>query len=279
MIGWNFESSFVAFLDILGYKELIKNNEHIDLTKLYDHIIPIITDHNQTNLTKIEAKNQYIDLQNNSNVFSTMVSDSIILWSEDCTITSFVKIIDLIATILSNGVFHYFPIRGAMTTGTISGKYYNKNNSFSQLQLYGKPIVEAYELSESANWMGCEVAKECIEMIHEDENLDFKELLEEEYIVEYEIPKKNGEIKVCYALNWMKHCSWKKYYSAEEIKYSIEDLIRKSFAGHHKSSNNWNVEAKILNTLDFIKDVGRYDLNYKNWPNAVELSNKLEFEE
>jgi hypothetical protein len=98
------------------------------------------------------------------------------------------------------------------------------------------------------------------------------DLLDRKIIINHKVPCKKGKAEDKFVINWMLHHKWQTDIWKKERKFSIIETIRRSFSGLKKDSSQWDVEYKIRNTLEFISQHSDTDLNYNNWPYAIELS-------
>jgi hypothetical protein len=247
---------FVAFLDILGFSELVKNNSHDYLVKEFKKFLFI----NQYNLARGRINNNAKD---QDEIFNTdisrvnliSISDSIILYTNDDSIYDFIHIIDATSTLLNTSIQNGFPLRGGLTYGNLSSILKNNQSSTLDYQNYnhilvGKALVKAYELEKIQEWSGCVISDECLNKYEKKEDFAIIKYLKLNYkIIEYVVPIKNGN-KKAYVINWVN----------EKIN-KID--VKKAFQKHNKSINE-KVEIKISNTLKFYDYI--YDNKYFNQP-------------
>ena len=132
---------FVAFLDIMGFKDFVSRNSH---DKVYEM------------LKKLSRSKKIIDKLVPGNVssnyygkgiYTTSFSDSIILFSTDDTQDSFDLFSSSVAYILSEAMKDSIPMKGAIAHGIISVD--------KERQIYfGQPLIDAYLLQEDVNYYG-----------------------------------------------------------------------------------------------------------------------------
>jgi hypothetical protein len=162
---------FVAFLDILGFKELVKNNSHSYLIEEFRKFLFL----NQYGLSNGQINN---NATNQDEIFNTdiskvnliSISDSIVLYTNDNTIDDFLCIIDAVSTLLNIGIKNGFPLRGGLTYGYFSAMLKeNKslNFDYSNQILLGKALVEAYIIESKQEWAGCIISDECFKIFEE----------------------------------------------------------------------------------------------------------------
>jgi hypothetical protein len=251
---------FVAFLDILGFKDLVENNSSDELTKIYIESLNAmyhssvgfwVRKNNDPNLEYTELK-------------SIIISDTIIIWAEYDNPASFIKLLITVKAILAISFITGIPLRGTIEYDEISildpvevSKYAINNTMI----ILGKAITNAYQQEQMQNWAGCIVSKNAIEYFEsivtksQDNSVaDIKYLLSINILILYKAPMKSGKISDHYCINWA-------YVEKQDSEKVLdEEYIRKSFSKYNKRVDSWNVELIIKNTLDF------YNYSKKNKP-------------
>jgi hypothetical protein len=144
----DFEASrWVGFFDLLGIKNIVKNNDTVSVFVLYAKAIE-----------QISNRGTAFD-----NVEFVWFSDSFLIHTTDDSIQSFAAIDNICHW------FCYFLITGGMPVpvrGSIScSSFYadGENNLF-----FGKALIEAYEYGEAQDWIGfilCPSAKKQLEVL------------------------------------------------------------------------------------------------------------------
>lgn len=220
---------FVAFLDILGFKELVERNPQSKLDSIYSSILEVIDDVHSRN------KNIRETILPKLNLEIVNISDSIVLTTSDDSFESFFVLVHAVRKMLTTFLRKGVPLRGAITNGTVSTiKRENQTN------VYGKAITDAFRMEGMIQLSGCLVSESCLELIKsKDESRLINSIFSKNLLIEYEVPKKTGVIKKEILVNWV-------------IKAFSEEIIRKYFSMHNKNVNDWSVEAKIVNTIKFV---------------------------
>jgi hypothetical protein len=122
----NTEEKFVAFLDVLGFKELVNKKDFDALDSYFSKLLSVLDD--------LRDKKQ--DVQ------SFIISDSIILIAPK-GLQSFIQLIKAIQTIQSQLIWRKIIIRGAVSYGDV---YYNGEKNI----IVGKGYIRAYLLEQEA---------------------------------------------------------------------------------------------------------------------------------
>lgn len=128
---------FVAFFDIMGFKDLVQRNSHIDifekLKQLKTTLKGLETIINKTLIEQYNVK----PLQTRSITFS----DSIVVFSQGDEFSDAIKMMRDSYLILQTATEMGVPIKGALSYGEISV-------DFEQSLFFGQPIIDAYLLQE-----------------------------------------------------------------------------------------------------------------------------------
>jgi hypothetical protein len=135
-----FKERFVAFFDILGFSALVNNStdpvsKHI-LIKQYQEAIE-----------KAEQEAKETNLWSGTTVKHIWFSDSFIFFSDDGKGNDYGAIITCSQAFIRNMLYLNEPIRGAISYGDFFA-------DVSKKIFVGKALVEAYQESESQNWIG-----------------------------------------------------------------------------------------------------------------------------
>jgi hypothetical protein len=151
---------YIAFLDILGFSDMILNTDLNEILKKFEPVLFLIP--------YAEALGEWTNLEGHINLENKKCScfsfsDTFVLCSRDATPESLNTII--IATfILSRNLFALgFPVRGAITKGE-ADCIPNTNH------LIGKAIIEASKLEKRQNWFGVILSPEVLS-IENNENI------------------------------------------------------------------------------------------------------------
>ncbi|MHB9020184.1 MAG: hypothetical protein ACYC3G_04960 [Minisyncoccota bacterium] len=216
---------FVGLFDILGFSNIVINNQLESVWKAYNEI-KTSASFIKNNLESL-FKNNIVNVENFSDTFLIYTSDCNNKNKEDIDgyFNSLLGVCDaLFHSANSNGI----PIRGAITVGEV---IVNEGIHI------GKPIVEAYEMEQSQDWIGCWISDDAIKFISQ-------KLLERHMkgnlILKYKVPFKSGGIKDCYVFNWV------QLPFESDYDYGVLRV---------KPGHDWSAERKHLNTRNYIKHV------------------------
>lgn len=239
---------FIAFLDILGFKDLVENNSAEALADIYKEALLFGY---QRSIEGLEELPEFKDPEDE--IKSIIISDSILFWSVNDNFNSFIKLIIIIEGFIYASIYKGIPLRGSIEYDElieVNPTHISKNLSNSTPIILGRSIVKAYSKENKQNWAGCTVANECIERFETlyaesdvEERIGIHTLVEYGYLIKYKVPYKNGAITEEFVINWPKMLDTKP----------DPEKVRGSFKLHSKKVDDWNVEYLIRNTLDFLE--------------------------
>lgn len=262
---------YLAFLDILGFKDLIEANSLDYLTTLYKKFEPaLLYSFSMTNtafrLENIESSKlpKLPDMHLNS----LIISDSVIIWSDNDNANSFVDIIAAVRHFLNLSFVLGLPLRGAITVGSLSiiaGKHTHSAKFNSYNTILGDSLTKSYTMQGKLNIAGCIVDDDCIEHFKNDTSLEPGDgspltisILEKmNFLKKYRVPMKGGKIEDKFLINWT-------HYYGHRL---TPTEVRNAFSAHNKKCDVWEVEEKIQNTLNFLTATDKDYNDFKEYMN------------
>lgn len=242
---------YFAFLDIMGFRELVKNNSHQDLVDLYKRLVNFQVEfyenyHEEEQKQRAERLGEYFEP---SGLRLVNISDSIMLWTKNSKENSLIELASAVKLLMSISMSIGIPLRGAIVKGDI--EILEKENSLS---IIGRGLVHAYETEGKQNWSGCSIDNGIFTYLRSIQNVilnrpgphRFEKL--DSLFVETEIPFKDKPRKG-FVINW-----------ADNTEFT-EEQIRESFANYNKRINEpehitKSIELKIENTIKFYREFG-----------------------
>jgi hypothetical protein len=263
------EERLVAYFDILGFKELIKNNP-INIvvekfTSIFNSLFSASVRHSVRigfTAPDINGTYKYLELDNNiADIFSVfeketlltplMFSDSLLLYSGNCKRGSEIFFQELVKLTLASRVItarlfnNIFPSRGAIAYGEF---YVDKQKSI----YCGKSLVEAVEWTENQEWIGTILCPS----IEVEANILIKAYNVEKYLegvkkrehsivrpdwdlLQYNVPLKTGTRK-CFVINWAS-------------EWNAGGPVRDDFFSDVMTGDD-RIDRKYKNTLHFLQN-------------------------
>jgi hypothetical protein len=222
---WNVtDNRFVAFLDILGFKDLVMRNSH---KTIYELLLKISTIKN--NIYDAQTKDVVKDNFKDAEVYIVNFSDSIAIFSKNDSEDNFAFFSFTIKFLFAESIKNNVPLKGTVAHGLIS---LNKTNQI----YFGQPIIDAYLLQEEVNYMGI-VAHNSIDNYIKEKKLNKRKTTS---YIEISTPLKCGNINHL-NLNYFEH--FQKPNTANSKEQIIETI--KSFRTHISGSPRKYIDNTI----------------------------------
>lgn len=204
---------YVAFLDILGFRKFVENNDHDTIVKKYENAF--VTSVQQAvslgryKIIEKDGQKTAVAALENAKVYSLLVSDSAVLWTDNVSPQSFVDIIVTVRQLVLGCFYTGFPVRGAITVGSVTDQYF-KSGKYHYATIIGKAFAEAVELEKKQNWSGCIIDNKGMDALcrndtleNADGNVVLEYIKELKWIVQYDVPLKDGEKQRMYVVDWV----------------------------------------------------------------------------
>lgn len=240
--------TFIAFFDVLGFKEFINKNDLTEVRRLFNQLLR----DSQTAICgqKYIQVNQGVtvpDLKHQT-VNCLHVSDNIIFWTNNDSEKDFKDLVEVCYFFYWRSLQTTFPLRGCLTYGEIDFNPYTKTNEngieFYNYSLIGKGLVDAYLKSDNIEYAGCLLDKLAVDKAGSDL---VNSLIYEQKICVYKVPHKNGD-DYEYVFRPIKG-------DLNEISFgntvkAIKELF--TYASKAELTNMpESVKKKLINTIDF----------------------------
>ncbi len=254
------QTGFIAFFDILGYKQIILNNDiHKTAQIVSDTLVNIPANIIGNMIIKEQqltsADNEPSSWQNLlGKVEWLLFSDSILVslpFDAQAQLpellNAYSAFVTICAFLMSRTFAAGFPLRGAISVG----EFFIEERCFA-----GKPIISAYHAAQELEFSGCildEDANSFIsqlrkEVVHEGMT-DHLTMLDQTTIL-YIIPKKDDTTDRHRTVNWVAL----ELPGFLKIEGNIRDYVTGAFLRHNKIALP-RVQSKIDNTEMFVRHV------------------------
>ena len=212
----NTANRFVAFLDIMGFKERVARTNHSKLLAQLTNFNRDIT--------------SYIGKYQNTEIQLAQFSDSIVLFSNDATQKSLKTLAEVTCGIMQTAIKQQIPIKGAIAQGKITC-------DIPKQLFFGQALIDAYLLEENIHYYGI--------LVHHTAEKSVINLGEKSIFKDIKAPLKSGKI-FHYELSWYvnNNCQNREQQldniinALKNIRQTVSDAPRKY----------------IDNTLDVIKE-------------------------
>lgn len=200
----NTANRFVAFLDIMGFKDRVARTNHAQLLEQLTNFNREIT--------------SYIGKYKNSEIQLAQFSDSIVLFSNDTTSISLQTLAEVTRGIMQTAINLQIPMKGAIAQGKITC-------DIPKQLFFGQALIDAYLLEENINYYGI--------LVHHTAEKSVLKLIDNKKIFkDIKAPLKSGKISH-FELSWYinddnKDIDLKKICSAlKVIRQTVSDSPRK----------------------------------------------------
>ena len=250
------ESCFFAYLDILGFTKIVKENTYEQLKEIVDGFTVKCKETIDSSRTiKTNTGKEVAKIAVDVNV--RIVSDSIYIWAKgDESLLQFDDMLHAVNALLAYGFERGLPLRGVVTYGELFSERAKVSSdnprdfSFVNDSLYGRALVEAHELESQMNWGGVILTpKAWAKVLGDFENKFTMRSIKSPddlfahypYLLWYDVPFKRNAKKAI-AFNWN--------YKPETAL--SEEKIRKAFEGRHGVEDE-TVKKKLNETIRFYK--------------------------
>ena len=200
----NTADRFVAFLDIMGFKDRVARTNHAQLLEQLTNFNREIT--------------SYIGKYKNSEIQLAQFSDSIVLFSNDTTSISLQTLAEVTRGIMQTAINLQIPMKGAIAQGKITC-------DIPKQLFFEQALIDAYLLEENINYYGI--------LVHHTAEKSVLTLIDNKKIFkDIKAPLKSGKISH-FELSWYinddnKDIDLKKISSAlKVIRQTVSDSPRK----------------------------------------------------
>ncbi|MCD6401461.1 MAG: hypothetical protein J7L73_05970 [Anaerolineales bacterium] len=268
------QTGLVALFDILGYKQIMLNNDiHKTAQLVSDTLINIPTniiknvktaenmsetDQFETNQTTIDSWQKTL-----SKINWLIFSDSILISlpfepqaPPPQILQHYAAFVTVCATLLNKTFSAGLPLRGAISVG----EFFIEEKCFA-----GKPIISAYRTAQELEFSGCILAEDANNLVSQLRKEVIKKGYEnmltmlDQTTILYLVPRKDAPSKRNRTINWVAL----DLEDFPKIEGNIRDFVTTAFLMHNKIALPV-VQAKIINTEMFVRHV-LTNLEIKPW--------------
>jgi hypothetical protein len=242
------QSVFVAYFDILGFKQIVENLSGEELLSVLNQFTLMSQKSISEGKVRQREDRCFVYDIRRANIRCLHISDSVIFWSKSNTKEDFVDMAKICQDFLLSTLHTSIPVRGCMTYGELFYKSGEVNNSYYSYLLLGKGLVSAYIGAESLEFVGC-VIDNSIKDVVSVENL---EMADELFYQIADIPHKpdvdlNSEliIKIKPVMN-------------EGSFENMKECLKNSFVFHQKIAFDRlsdSIKRKYDNTLELWRKI------------------------
>jgi hypothetical protein len=161
---------FVCYIDIMGFKNLVQRNSHDRIYRMMKKVSEALN--NTEAAFSTDTENEFDDVS----ITMTTYSDSIMMYSKDNSEENLLNFLSAVGSLIEDLFLAEIPFRGAVAYGMMTLDF--KNSIF-----FGRPLIDAYLLSEELSFYGV--------VVHASAESKMG-LKESNAIIEYMCPFKTG---------------------------------------------------------------------------------------
>jgi hypothetical protein len=218
---------FIAYFDIMGFKDLIYRSDHSAITELMNHVSKEVKNIKswEVDLLKNRSKRKRQPEIMKGIVLPVLFSDSIIFISRSNTFFDAKKIVYASSFFLYNMFIAGVGVKGAIALGQFTA-------DFSASKFYGRPLVDAYLLSEETHFYGA-VFHHTFEKYLDESKLDIPDCMTKRQ----EVPMKGGFITHSFV-------DWSYLYEGKND--SVESVIEPFYKSVSGSNRRYVDNTKLV---------------------------------
>ena len=253
---------YVAFLDVLGFDSLVRNNSHESLEGIYSEALlgglSLGLSNRNYKVYEVDGQSCLTNDVTATPVNSLVVSDSVIIWTNDDSYDAFRSIVSVVRGVLAHSCFNGLPLRGAIDVGQVSwlAGHFDSPTFNVQQSVFGLGLCRAYALEKDQEWSGCAIADEAIDRFKtkctaaSGGKPPLEELLLGKELCVFEVPFKRHP-RSMHVIDWVNH---------PEVRARTE-TVADAFVAHGKLpgvqrlADVPSVKQKLENTLRFVRHV------------------------
>ncbi len=161
---------YVCFIDIMGFKNLVERNPHDRIYKMMKKVSEAL------NNTETTFSTDAVGEINDVNITMTTYSDSIMMYSKNNQPENLNNFLSAVGSLTEDLFLAEIPYKGAVAYGMMTLDF--KNSIF-----FGRPLIDAYLLSEELGYYGV--------VVHASAEAK-KGFKESDAVIEYLCPFKTG---------------------------------------------------------------------------------------
>jgi hypothetical protein len=246
---------FIAYIDVLGFKVLLKNLGGAKLVHLYQDLLNSALPR-ASNLSSTWAASHFPGYIPGS-IHSLVFSDSIILWTDNNAWESFAEMATLLKVLFGESLQnHNLAMRGAIAFGELEYVHLPPPSGVLNFHpsdlLVGQALVEAYQAEGSQQWHGCMILDSAWNRLTHAP-IPFMQYLNNTLAVPYRVPGYTSRTQ-SKVIDWTPDSTNTGNFTAPWIKKILVDI----FTHYDKNAlSNCKVKKKLVHTKKFWVEMAR----------------------
>lgn len=241
--------TYIAFFDILGFKEIVLNNDLKSLNQKFNNFFRETQISISTGKTVPVGNGIIVPDLSKIKVNCIHISDSVIFWTQKQDLESFGHLIDVCKKFYQRSLQMEFPLRGAIVYGEMEFApgiiKDGEENFFGNFSFIGKGLVNAYLKAESLHLSACLVDQSVLANIGEGQ---VYELIKNESLFYYNTPFNNGTSEYEHLIKPLKGDFSELFFRnrAKTVKENFEKLM-------YGKPMTQSVHEKMNNTIKLLE--------------------------
>jgi len=242
---------YICFLDILGFKELLAQNKFTELQKYLEDFTRYISGSVYKRKTNADELKRSKEPNNNNNhkLKILIISDSIIITTENKSFKALATLIDTSIDFVSASYKAGLALRGVITkSNLLDCSFMDNDYDLNMNILWSAGIAKAFQQEKSLEISGCAIDPEITVL----ENFLKKNPDYENKIIKHKVPLKDMKTKEMYMVNWLTAPFFKSSIANPTENPPDPDLenIKKAFLKKRTIENlEASVKTKLENTI------------------------------
>jgi hypothetical protein len=257
MEHYDYPEVYVAYADILGFKDLVYTNAQ-DIVNIYKVFLqdPRVADQGALSCPLLRGRTK-------SPMSFSPQSDGIAVWSHDSTPDSFLRLVETIGLLFIIACDQGLPLRATITAGPLSVIARKTNEGIIHHPI-GSSLLDAIAVERLQVWSGCVILGNCLEVFERQWRTHPYSRL---------VPSGEEWLKTCSRLFWYDVPFKKQALRCDILKqrlawplgqrpvvnwiedYVSEGSIRQGFISRHAEKMNAKTRKKLRCTLAFYNKV------------------------
>ncbi|SCX19594.1 hypothetical protein [Flavobacterium saliperosum] len=229
------DKRFVAFLDILGFKDKVMRNTH---NEIYDELTKLSKA--KSFIEETASKSHDGEVYKDADIYIVSFSDSIVIFSKNDDFENFEFFLISVRYLFANAIVNNIALKGGIAHGEIS---LNKKEQI----YFGQPIIDAYLIEEDVNYFGVVAHNSIDKYIETAESNYTNSKIMERILFREKTPLKCGKIKHI-NLDWFIMSI--KYDANENQKTKIIDILNRFNLTASGSARRY-----VDNTIELFEDL------------------------
>lgn len=252
-------TTFLAYFDVLGFKEMVLKNSLEDLNGIFSHLLHDTQTAVSGETFRQAQRGSIVADLTVQKVNCLHISDSILFWTNSDTNEDFTELAKVCYTFYWRSLQMFVPLRGCVVHGEIEYRPFQIRNEggaiFHNSSLYGRGLVDAYLKADQIDYAGCYLDKSVLAKV---EPTLITNLLYDQTLCYYKVPFKGNRFSYEHVFRPTKG-------NFNEVAFRNSATHIHSLFSYHSKMTEFpdSVQVKLNNTIDFLEHFRETDPDLK----------------